>query len=154
MTTRLEKEKKRYEREKNNRFKSIRWDKKSTIILLSVIIFIISSFIALNVDFKGFYIKNNSNWDTTCGKIIDIKPHTNMDQTKMGNMMVTVGYIVTYEYEIDKVIYSGTKYLSSRAIKNKLFIHGTYEGDIRKIFYNKMDPEESHIEIDLESVCE
>ena len=45
-----------------------------------------------------------------------------MEQTRVGNRYVTEGYIVGYNYVIDGIKYQDSTYLTSRAIRYKLFI--------------------------------
>lgn len=154
MTTRSVKEKKRYEEEKKKIHKTIKWDKTSIIILILFILSVLSFIVALNLDFKGYHVKGNSNWATTCGEIVFVKTINNMEQTKVGNRFVIVGYIVKYNYEVTGIRYQDSIFLLSRAIKNKLLVNNIREGDLRKVFYNKFNYKESHLDTDLESTCE
>lgn len=154
MTTRSVKEKQRYKEEKKKRLESIKWDKKSIIRLILITSVILAFIIAINIDFRGYNVKNNANWAVTCGKILSIKPIDNREETRGGNRFVTEGYLVKYNYEIDRVSFHDSIYLSSRAIKNKLLINKIRIGDSRKIYYNKANHKESHIDTNLESTCE
>jgi len=153
MSTKRKKKKKRYKEEKNKKPETSKWDRTSTITLIAIALFFLSLIIAPNIDFKKYYVKNNSNWSTTCGKIISIKSIDNVEQTRAGNRIITEGYIVKYSYEVSKIIYQDSIYLLARAIKNKLLINKIKEGDSRKIYYNKINPKESHIDSDLDAIC-
>lgn len=154
MTTKYEKEKKRYEEEDRKRFGAIKWDKKSIIILVIIILSILSLIIVLEIDFKRYSIKSNENWSTTCGNITYIRPIDVMEQTRIGNRYVTEGYIVGYNYVIDGIKYQDSTYLTSRAIRNKLFIKKNKEGDVKRIYYNKTNHKESYLDTDFDSTCE
>ncbi|MBD8389026.1 hypothetical protein [Dysgonomonas sp. BGC7] len=153
MTTRYRKEQIRYEEEKKKRFENIKWDKKSIVILILIILFILSIIIALNIDFKGYLVKNNKDWSITCGQIISVRPIESMEQTRGGNIFVTEGYIVKYTYEVDQTMYEDSLYLISRAIRNKLLLNKLKEEDSRKVYYNRVNHKESHLDTDLESSC-
>ena len=77
-----------------------------------------------------------------------------MEQTRVGNRYVTEGYIVGYNYVIDGIKYQDSTYLTSRAIRYKLFIKKNKEGDVKRIYYNKTNHKESYLNTDLDSTCE
>ena len=154
MTTRYEKEKKRYEEEEKKKNKPAEWDRESIVILALVSSAILLSVIATNIDFIGYYVRNNLNWSTTCGEVISITPHDNMEQTRGGNRYVTEGYFVEYNYIVDSTLHQSSIYLSSRAIRNKLFVHKIKKDGSIKVYYKKNDHKESHIDINVESAWE
>lgn len=94
MTTRLEKQRKRYEEEKKKKIEGVKWDKKDTITSSALVLLIVLLLIAFNIDFKAYYLENNPNWAIACGKITDIESIDVMEQTRGGNRFTIGGYFI------------------------------------------------------------
>ncbi len=79
MTTKSQKQQKLYKKEpKNKKKKGIRlqWDRKSTIITISIVAFLALFYFAATTDISGYFIQKNKNWIATVGEIQSIEAIT------------------------------------------------------------------------------
>ncbi len=151
MTTRLEKQRKRYDEEKKKKkIEGVKWDKKDTITSSALVLLIVLLLIAFNIDFKAYYLENNPNWAIACGKITDMESFDVMEQTKGGNRFTIGGYLIKYIYQIDNILYMDSIYFSSRMRFGSI----PRIGDSRKVYYKKTDHTKSHINLNSPFDCE
>ncbi len=151
MTTKYQKQQQRYEAEKKKKDIPSSWDKASTKWVTYLLIGGVLFFIIAGADIRGYLIRNDTSWASTIGRVQSIEPMEGMDQSKVGNRRVTIGYKIKYRFEVDGVIYTKESVFGSRLKKITSFVGAIKPTDIVEVYYKKENLNESHINIDIDS---
>ena len=152
MTTKYQKQQKRYEEEKKKAENSpTRLDKKSIIYVVLFSFFIAIVCFAIMVDIRGYLIRHDPNWTVTIGQVQSIEEIIGMNQTKAGNRIEIIGYKIKYYYMVDSIGYEQEYIYGARKIDLRRFVGFVKPFDSIEIYYKKEDPKNSYINFNLNS---
>ena len=153
MTTKYQKQEKKYKEEEKRNVENplIHFDKKSIIHIALFFCFIIIGYFAVTMDFQGYFVQHNPNWTTATGQVQSIDKIVGMEQTRAGNQITTIGYKIKYCYIINGIKYE-QKYIYGKTKTNlREFVNFVKPLDNVEIYYEKKDPKNSYINININS---
>ena len=152
MTTKYQKQQKRYEEErKKSESLTTRLDKKSIIYTVLLFCIMVVLYFIITKDIKGHLIQQNPNWTKATGQVESIEIITGIEQTRIGNQMATIGYKIKYYYLADSVVYEQV-FLSGKGQRNlQEFINFVKPLDSIEVHYKKKKPQNAYINFNINS---